>query len=136
MRKSTANPALIRAFVDQGLSDSEIAGKMGWTVGTLRVRCSQLKISLRRTTKKKTCRSLTAAVVLPRTVIDQLHQYAASLGVTEIELAADLLRQIIQDNLYEAVLDRGVISFKRPSPPAKAASSPAPLSRLANARSI
>jgi len=127
MRKSKANPALIRIFVDQGLSDSEIASKMGWTVGTLRVRCSQLKISLRRVTKKKTCRSLTATVALPRSVIDQLHQYAASLGVTEVELAANLLRQIIDDNLYEAVLDRGVTSVKPASPPG-------PLPRLATAR--
>jgi hypothetical protein len=117
MRKSKANPALIRVFVDQGLSDAEIASKMGWTVGTLRVRCSQLKISLRRVTRAKNHQSLTASVVLPRTVIDQLHQYAASLGVTEVELAADLLRQIIHDNLYEAVLDKGVTSLKTASAP-------------------
>ena len=129
MRKSAANPALIRVFVDQGLSDSEIASKMGWTVGTLRVRCSQLKISLRRVTRTKNHRSLTATIVLPRTILDQLHQPAASLGVTTSDLAANLLREIIRDSLYEAVLDRGVISFKLASPPGS-------LPRPATARSI
>jgi hypothetical protein len=38
----------IGPWVQQGLSANEIAQRIGCTVGTLRVRCSQLKISLRR----------------------------------------------------------------------------------------
>ena len=38
----------IKSWVDEGLSTHEIAQKVGCTVGTLRVRCSQLRISLRR----------------------------------------------------------------------------------------
>jgi hypothetical protein len=37
----------IKSWVDQGLRAEEIARNIGCTVGTLRVRCSQLGISLR-----------------------------------------------------------------------------------------
>jgi hypothetical protein len=70
---------------------------MGWTIGTLRVRCSQLKISLRRRRTK---------IALPQAILDQLHQRAALIGISAAELAADLLKQIARDNLYNAVLDR------------------------------
>ena len=38
----------IPAFLDRGLSSNEIATAIGITVGTLRVKCSQMGISLRR----------------------------------------------------------------------------------------
>jgi hypothetical protein len=40
--------AHVTSLVDQGLSAVEIATEIGCTLGTLRVRCSQLGISLRR----------------------------------------------------------------------------------------
>jgi hypothetical protein len=51
-------------------------------------------------------RSLTAKIVLPRDIVDQLRQRAASMGVLAAELASDLLRTIVQDDLYDAVLDK------------------------------
>jgi len=48
MQKRKIDPDMIRVLVDQGLSAQEIADRVSWTIGTLRVRCSQLKISLRR----------------------------------------------------------------------------------------
>jgi hypothetical protein len=96
VRKSKIDPALIRLLIDQGLSDLEIANRMGCTIGTLRVRCSQLKISLRRPAK----------VVLPQAILDQLVQRAALMGVSTATLAADLLEEIARDDLYDAVLDR------------------------------
>ena len=50
MRKKITPEALhaIRAFLDKGLSSAEIAAAIGITVGTLRVKCSQMGISLRR----------------------------------------------------------------------------------------
>jgi hypothetical protein len=101
MRKAKVNPALIPAYVEAGLSDDEIAREMGWTVGTLRVRCSQLKISLRRKIVA------TRQVVLPQTVLDQLHRHAASMGTSASALAAELLKVIAQDHLFDAVLDKG-----------------------------
>jgi len=91
------DPDMIRVFLDEGLSDEEIANRMGWTVGTLRVRCSQLKISLRRSRRN---------LSVPKATFDRLHQHAALMGISESELAADLLKTIIQDDLYNAVLDR------------------------------
>ena len=93
------DPDMIRVFLDEGLSDEEIANRMGWTVGTLRVRCSQLKISLRRSRRN---------LSVPKATFDRLHQHAALMGISESELAADLLKTIIQDDLYNAVLDRDV----------------------------
>ena len=96
VRKSKIDPALIRVLIEQGLSDLEIANRVGCTVGTLRVRCSQLKISLRRPAK----------VVLPQGILDQLIQRAKLMGVSTTSLAADLLEEIARDDLYDAVLDR------------------------------
>jgi len=41
------DPQMVREVVGQGLSNTEIANRMGWTVGHLYVRCSHLKINLR-----------------------------------------------------------------------------------------
>ena len=43
--------ASIRSWLEQGFSADEIARKVGCTTGTLRVRCSQLKISFRRSAR-------------------------------------------------------------------------------------
>ena len=99
MRKPKTDPAMIAALIEEGLSDSEIANRMGWTVGTLRVRCSQLKISLRR--KNATQRQ----IVLPQFIFDQLHQRAALMGVATSVLVGELLKVIARDGLYNAVLD-------------------------------
>jgi hypothetical protein len=105
VRKNKADPSLIPALVEAGLSDEEIAKKMGWTVGTLRVRCSQLKISLRR--------KIVAArhVVLPQHVLDHLQHRAALMGTSASGLATDLLEVIVRDSLYDAVLDRDEVEI-------------------------
>jgi len=48
MRLRKIDPERIPALVAQGLSTAEIAAKLGCAEGSLRMRCSQLKISLRR----------------------------------------------------------------------------------------
>ena len=99
MRKGNVNVdvTVIPALIDQGLSDLEIASRMGWKVSTLRVRCSQLKISLRRRFKQ---------VVVPKHLLSQLHQRAALMGMSTNTLIVDLLEEIARDNLYDAVLDK------------------------------
>jgi len=109
LRKSKTDPALIPVLLEEGLSDLEIAGRMGWTIGTLRARCSQLKISLRR--KNTNERQL----VLPQAIFDQLHQRAAMMGVSTCALAIELLEVIIRDRLYNAVLDGDDIETVRSS---------------------
>lgn len=49
MRLRKIDPARIPALIAGGLSAAEIAGEFGCTEGSLRVRCSQLNISLRQT---------------------------------------------------------------------------------------
>jgi hypothetical protein len=95
MRKSNAVPALIPALIREGLSDVEIANRMGWTIGTLRVRCSQLKISLRANPKQ---------VAISRATLELLHQRAARMGRSTSALAAELLEATARDSLYDAVL--------------------------------
>ena len=104
--RSKIDPTMIPEFIERGLNDAEIAEKMGWTVGTLRVRCSQLRISLRRSTfMKNGCRQF-RTFALPQGIFDQLQQHATIMGISVAELAGDLLKEIVHDGLYDAVLDR------------------------------
>ena len=96
---------MIRELVRQGLSNTEVANRMGWTVGTLYVRCSQLKISLRRSSKKVRLKRW-PKIPLPDDLFEQLRQRAAAMGVSTAELVVDLLTEIARDGLYDAVLDR------------------------------
>ena len=107
----------IRLLVDQGQSCEEIAKHVGCTVGTLRVRCSQFGISLRRKKKQDPTpqpakllakkKSKTISVPLSHLIIEQLRSRAQSKHVDGATLAVTLLERIVPDNLFEAVLDDG-----------------------------
>ena len=105
----------IASLVDQGYSTEQIAERVGCTVGTLRVRCSQFGISLRKrkTNHSKPSRSGLAqgnlqhtqfGISLPQPTVDRLRQAASLRGTSEWILAAALLEAIAQDDLYQAVL--------------------------------
>ena len=85
-------PKLLR----DGKSASEIARQIGCSVDSLRVRCSQLGLTLRRN-------GLT--VRLSRTALDGLRQQAVAEDMSEAGLASALLEIIARDGLYKAVLD-------------------------------
>jgi hypothetical protein len=104
---------MIRELVGQGLSNIEIANRMGWTVGTLCVRCSHLKISLRRSCKKVRLKRW-PKIPLPDDLFEQLRQRAKIMGVSAAELAVALLKEIAQDGLYDAVLDRDDAEVNHP----------------------
>ncbi len=108
VRKSKADPTLIPTLVDEGLSNVEIASRMGWTVGTLRAKCSQLKISLRRKTVGR-------QIALRQGILEQLQQRAAMMGITTSALVSELLEVIARDGLYSAVLDRDEVISTRPN---------------------
>jgi len=55
----------IPALIDRGLSTAEIADAIGCTVGTLRVKCSQTGISLRRKYRNETGTVMTGSAPLP-----------------------------------------------------------------------
>jgi hypothetical protein len=126
----------IASLVEQGISSEDIAQQVGCRVGSLRVRCSQLGISLRRRkpvehlplgsdeiqysqpSKRQIRRERSngdlvsdphtaLGVSLSQVTIDRLRQRAALMGISGSTLAATLLRVIAQDDLYEAVLDAG-----------------------------
>src|ERR1019366_9604596 len=96
----------ISSLVAQGLSAAEIASKIGCSLGTLRVKCSQHEISLRRCYKGVGLRPQdnphTRIVIhLPSGAAVQLQQQAQNQGMTGPRLAAALLEAVVQDNLYD-----------------------------------
>ena len=119
----------IPVLVQQGLNAEAIAARLGCTAGTLKVRCSQAQISLRAPKEVKVVplvplvpapespkppkqkRSYAHAFALPTTLqlsrvaMSRLRERAEAMGVTEAALAATLLEMIVQDDLYDAVLD-------------------------------
>jgi hypothetical protein len=125
-RPSKIDTKRIPLLLDGGLTSAEIAAEFGCTLGTLRVKCSRLRISLRQPRKapgqmhskdqpsadimshKATSlrpgnRSLDVA--LPVSTIGELRQRAAAMGISTATLAASLLETISRDCLYSAVLD-------------------------------
>jgi hypothetical protein len=114
----------IRCWVEQGLSAAEIAQRIGCTLGTLRVKCSQLGISLRLRCESKVDevyrsngnRSVERdaelsdsrdrlVLSIPQGTMDLLEIRATSKGVSGSKYAATLLEKVAEDDLYEAILD-------------------------------
>jgi hypothetical protein len=107
--------ATIPEMVAQGgMRADDIAEKLGCNLGTLKVRCSQAKISLRPPgsrrgrprTDERTIRVSEAALAL-------LQRRAAAIGKSEAALARELLETIARDNLYDAVLDPEPLPMKK-----------------------
>jgi len=106
MRAILTSMALERVaeMVKQGVSPVEIANEMGCTLGTLRVRCSQSRISLRRHGASPMVRRR-LTLPLPLEILDELNEGATLRGVSAASLAAKLLIAITRDGLVAAVLD-------------------------------
>ncbi|MGB6348729.1 MAG: hypothetical protein WBG10_01755 [Pseudolabrys sp.] len=117
----------IPVLVQQGLNTEAIAARLGCTVGTLKVRCSQAHISLRtpkvvkvvplvpllpaskppKPPQSKRCFAFAVPTTLQlsRVAMSRLRQRAEATGMTEAELVTTLIEVIAQDDLYDAVLD-------------------------------
>ncbi len=111
----------IPVLVQQGLSTEAIAARLGCTAGTLKVRCSQAHISLRIPKTAKVVPLVPAlkppqskpffafavptTLQLSRVAMARLRQRAEATGMTEAELVTTLIEVIVQDDLYDAVLD-------------------------------
>jgi hypothetical protein len=95
--------ATMPLLVAQGMKSVQIAEQLGVKIGTLKVRCSQEKISLRRPGIPRPVRQ--PGLKLKRDIILQLRVRADVEGMTEMELATSLLNIIVTDNLFDAVLD-------------------------------
>ena len=76
MPKANKIPAAVLegvpALLDQGLNASEIANAFGCTVGTLRVKCSHMGISLRRRHSGKTAPSTPAPSMASAAIASRL----------------------------------------------------------------
>jgi len=121
--------ALITQMVSQNMKASEIAERLGCKLGSLKVRCSQRKISLRtpnwkdgrkkrepkvlpcaveqkeEVIKSRPLLTMQSSLMLSRVAASRLRQHAETLGMTEAALATSLLELIAKDDLYDAVLD-------------------------------
>jgi hypothetical protein len=96
----------IRVLAAQGKSASEIAAAIGSTPGSVRVKCCQLKIPLRRRWQQARqigARSL--LIHLDDADYAALRRKAADMQKSAVELTGELLRAVIRGDIYEAVLD-------------------------------
>jgi hypothetical protein len=113
---SPAVMSQIRSFVARGVAATEIAKAIGCTLGTLRVKCSQSGISLRRRNlaaprKESILKRLSFA--LSDDVAARLQKRAEKKGMTTADFAVALLEAIVRDNLYDAVIDGDIDEFTR-----------------------
>ena len=95
----------IALWVRDGASPAEIAQRIGCTLGTLRVRCSQLGISLKRHNPRADARKPRLQITLTQRCMGQLEQSASEKGLSSDALVQVLLEVITKDHLCEAILD-------------------------------
>jgi hypothetical protein len=111
----------IPVLVQQGLNAEAIAARLGCTVGTLKVRCSQAQISLRVPKEVKVVplvpwapaanppkppkQRRSFAFALSQVAMSRLRQRAEAPGMSEAALVRNLLEVIARDDLFDAVLD-------------------------------
>lgn len=102
----------IESLVVQGFRAAEIAEKIGCKLGTLRVKCSQNGISLRRRNASPTAlkghfpRRL--KISLSQDVAADLQRQADKLGMSDADLAVAILDAIARDDLYDAITDHDI----------------------------
>ena len=78
------------------MSPAEIAEKLGCSLSTLRVRCSEAGISLKRPYGR---------VGIPRDAINAVRDRAAMLGTSEAVRISMLIECTVADDLFDAILD-------------------------------
>ena len=110
---TTTAVEIIRGLADQGRSASEIADAVGSTPGSVRVKCSQFKIKLRRsrisglaTTAHDLPMQRLATHLSPKTY-RALRRKAHHKQKTTTEFAEMLLEAVIVSSIYKAVLNDG-----------------------------
>jgi hypothetical protein len=116
MRRKKFTPAVIEQIpnlVREGRSSAQIAEQIGCSVGSLRVQCSKLGISLRYPPRKKLTtisqnghQLRRLAVLLSPSTVDKLKRHGALAHISHSQLVGELIEAIARDNLFRAVLDR------------------------------
>jgi hypothetical protein len=107
--------ATIPEMVAQGgMRADDIAEKLECNIGTLKVRCSQAKISLRPPgSRRGRPRTDDRTIRVSGDALALLQRRAAESGKTEATLARELLETIARDDLYDAVLDAEPLPMKK-----------------------
>jgi hypothetical protein len=96
----------IPQLVDSGLRSQDIAMRLGCKVTTLKVRCSQARISLCHPSRRHAPRERGYGTIrLNKDALRLLQDRAAATGKSEAIVARELIETIARDNLYDAVLD-------------------------------
>jgi hypothetical protein len=100
----------IRNLVAQGWSAAEIAERIGCTLNSLRVKCSQQGICLRRQSKLASTEGPNGqlTIKLSGNTAVLLQQQAGKQGISGTRFATVLLEAIVRDNLYDAVIDQEI----------------------------
>jgi hypothetical protein len=108
-RRRVFTPAAIdaiRVLAAQGKSAAEIAAAIGSTPASVRVKCCQLKISLRRRWEQALhIEGHRLIIYLQDNDYAALKRKAADRQRSAVELSGELLRAVIRGDIYEAVLD-------------------------------
>jgi hypothetical protein len=95
---------IIRGLAAQGKSASQIAEVIGSTSASVRVKCCQLKVKLGRChTHQVSAQSL--VIYLHDADYTALKRKAAEMRKSAAELSGELLKAVIQSDIYDAVLD-------------------------------
>jgi hypothetical protein len=94
--------ARIPNMVQSGMKASDIAEHLGCSEATLKVRCCQAGISLRVPGYR---RSKYGRIVFPKELIQELTEKAQEYRMSENELARTILKIVIKDDLFDAILD-------------------------------
>jgi hypothetical protein len=93
-------------MVARGRRAPDIADTLGCKLSTLKVRCSQARISLRTPgSRRGRTGGDERSIKISKTTLLLLQNRAAASGKTEATVARELLEMIARDNLYDAVLD-------------------------------
>jgi hypothetical protein len=100
--------AALPGMVARGMTLDQMADEIGCTVSTLRVRCSQLKISLQGMSGRRgpiqpnTCR---VSFRITHETMRALRKRADAMKLNADKLAAIVLEIVAADDLWAAVLD-------------------------------
>lgn len=106
-----ATVRIVRRLADQGRSAAEIAEVVGSTPASVRVKCCQLKIRLRRRRgssserRQRLIRGEKLDIYLRPAVYAGLKRKADALHKSVVDLAELLLEAVVTSDIYDAVLD-------------------------------
>jgi hypothetical protein len=97
--------ATIPAMVAQGLKTPEIAVLLGCKTSTLKVRCSQEKISLRNGERTSRRPNVRLSLILTEEAMGYFQRAARAAQLSRVDLVTKLLEIIAVDDLINAVID-------------------------------